>query len=144
MNDDRVSVLEQAFSGLQTAQARTQEKLDAMLQILMQQQQQQPRTRTPPPQTPMSPIPTPSSLNVRGPPPALPTEFDGDRTKGLAFLNSCQTYIRLCAGSFSDDQTKITWALSYMKSGRASKWAARVFKYEEDKRQPKFLDWSDF
>jgi hypothetical protein len=53
-------------------------------------------------------------------------------------------YIRLCPGSFSDDQTKITWALSYMKSGRASKWAARIFKYEEEEGQPKFLDWSDF
>ena len=140
MNDDRVSVLEQAFSGLQAEQARTQEKLDAMLQILMQQQQR-PRVATPPPQ---NPTPTPPTPNVRAPPPALPTEFDGDRTKGLAFLNSCQTYIRLCAGSFSDDQTKITWALSYMKSGRASKWAARIFKYEENEGQPKFLDWSDF
>jgi hypothetical protein len=138
MNDDRMSVLEQAFSGLQAQQAETQTKLDAMLQMLMQQQQ---RNKTPPPR---SPTPAPPTPNVRAPPPALPTEFDGDRSKGLAFLNSCQTYIRLCPGSFSDDQTKITWALSYMKSGRASKWAARIFKYEEEEGQPKFLDWSDF
>jgi len=76
MNNDRVSVLEQAFSGLQAEQARTREKLDAMLQILMQQQQR-PRIATPPPQ---NPTPTPPTPNVRAPPPALPTEFDGDRT----------------------------------------------------------------
>jgi len=31
-----------------------------------------------------------------------------------------------------------------MKSGRAAKWAARVFKYEEDEGNQRFLDWSDF
>jgi len=31
-----------------------------------------------------------------------------------------------------------------MKSGRANKWAARIFKYEEDEGNPRFLDWSDF
>ena len=30
---------------------------------------------------------------------------------------SCQTYICLCPDSFPEEQTKITWALSYMKSG---------------------------
>jgi hypothetical protein len=32
----------------------------------------------------------PKSCTVR---PAVPPDFDGDRTKGTAFLNSCQTYI---------------------------------------------------
>ena len=58
------------------------------------------------------------------PPPALPTEFDGERSRGQAFLNSVQTYMRLCPDSFHSDQVKITWTLSYMKSGRAAKWAA--------------------
>lgn len=137
MSDDRVSALERAFSGLQAQQTETQKTLDSMLQILIQQQQ----NKTPPLHTP---TPTYSTPNVRAPPPALPTEFDGDRNRGSAFLNSCQTYIRLCSGSFSDDQAKIGWALSYMKSGRASKWAARIFNYEEVQGQPKFLDWSDF
>jgi hypothetical protein len=82
---------------------------------------------------------------MRGPPPALPNEFDGNRTKGLAFLRSCQTYIRLCSDNFSDDQMKIVWALSYMKEGRAAKWAARIFCWEEDhpgSRQ--FVDWQSF
>ena len=44
-----------------------------------------------------------------------------------------------------NDQTKIIWALSYMKSGRAAKWAACVFKWEEDNEEyTRFLDWDNF
>ena len=72
-------------------------------------------------------------------------EYDGDRSKALAFLTSCQTYIQLCPDSFPCDQTKITWALSYMKSGRAVKWAAQIFKWEEDHEgYSKFLVWDKF
>ena len=49
--------------------------------------------------------------------PAAPLEFDGDCNKGLAFLNLCQTYIQLCPKEFLDEQTKIVWAMSYMKAG---------------------------
>ena len=81
----------------------------------------------------------------RPPPPALPTEFDRERSRGQAFLTSVQTYIRLCPDSFHSDQVKITWALSYMKSGRAAKWAARIFKWEEENEgYSKFLDWDEF
>jgi hypothetical protein len=50
--------------------------------------------------------------------PAVPPEFDGDREKGTAFFNACQTYIWLCPKEFQDEQTKIMcqWAMSYMKS----------------------------
>ena len=58
------------------------------------------------------------------PPPALPSEFDGDQTHGQEFLNSCQTYIQLCPDLFPSDDIKITWAMSYMKFRRAAKWAA--------------------
>jgi hypothetical protein len=37
--------------------------------------------------------------------------------------------------------------MSYMKSGRASKWTARIFRWEElpeNSGLPKFLDWEDF
>lgn len=39
------------------------------------------------------------------------------------------------------------WAMSYMKTGRAQKWAARVFRWEsleENINQTRFLDWEDF
>ena len=79
------------------------------------------------------------------PPPTLPTEFDGERSRGQAFLNSVQTYMRLCPNSFHSNQVKITWTLSYMKSGRAAKWAAQVFRWEEENGgYSKFLDWDKF
>ena len=81
----------------------------------------------------------------RPPPPTLPTEFDGERSQGQAFLNSIQTYIHLCPDSFHSNQVKITWALSYMKSGRAAKWAARIFRWEEENGgYSRFLDWDEF
>jgi hypothetical protein len=56
-------------------------------------------------------------------------------------------YIRLCPHSFLDEQAKIMWAMSYMKSGRASKWTARIFRWEEqpeNARLHRFIDWEDF
>ena len=75
----------------------------------------------------------------------LPDKFHRDWTEGQTFLTSCQTYIRLCLHSFSSDQIKIIWALSYMKSSRAGKWATQVFKWEEDNGgYSRFLDWDKF
>ena len=88
---------------------------------------------------------TPQTLLHWAPPPALPSVFDGDCSKGQAFLCSCQTYILLCPESFSNDQMKIVWALSCMKLGRAAKWADRIFKWEEENEgYTKFLDWDNF
>ena len=70
---------------------------------------------------------TPVTPKAHGLKPALPSEFNGDRTKGMAFLNSCQVYIRLCLNSFTDEQAKIVWAMSYMKAGQAAKWSVRIF-----------------
>ena len=52
----------------------------------------------------------------------------------------------LCPSEFPDEQTKIAWAMSYMKSGHAQKWTARIFRWEqqtENADQSKFLDWED-
>ena len=79
--------------------------------------------------------------------PATPPDFDGDCSRGMAFLNSCQTYIRLCPSEFPDEQTKIAWAMSYMKSSHAQRWTACIFRWEqqtENADQSKFLDWEDF
>ena len=89
---------------------------------------------------------TPPKISRRARP-ANPLDFNGERSEGLAFLNSCQTYIRLCPEEFPDEQTKIMWAMSYMKTGRAQKWTARVFRWEslsENDGHTRFLDWEDF
>jgi hypothetical protein len=151
MSDNRMSALEQALADSDARQIETQKQIEHLvngfqhLQQLMLQQQQQPPSS--PKSLPKTPAPDSASRTPtsRAPPPALPSEFDGDRSKGPAFLRSCQTYILLCPGSFADDQTKILWALSYMKSGRAAKWAARIFKWEEENvGYVKFLDWDNF
>lgn len=60
--------------------------------------------------------------------PAAPTDFDGDRTKGRAFFNSCALYIALCPSEFCNEHAKIFWVLSFMKHGRAAVFADRVLR----------------
>ncbi|KIM45020.1 hypothetical protein M413DRAFT_24289 [Hebeloma cylindrosporum] len=76
--------------------------------------------------------------------PSNPTDFDGDHTRGKAFLTSCRTYIRLCPESFLDEITKIIWAMSFMKTGRASRWAERELESEVQEGSLRFIDWLDF
>lgn len=48
---------------------------------------------------------------------------------------------------FLDEQTKIVWAMSYMKSGHTQKWTACIFWWEQrlgNADHPKFIDWEDF
>ena len=81
--------------------------------------------------------------------PAVPPDFDGDCSKGMAFLNSCQIYTHLCPKEFDDEQTKILWAMSCMnlKYGHVQRWTAWIFHWEhlpENSGYPRFLDWDDF
>jgi Retrotransposon gag protein/Zinc knuckle len=76
--------------------------------------------------------------------PAAPSEFDGDRTKGRAFYNSCTLYIKLRASEFPNDDAKINWVVSYMKNGRAATWADRLIRYEQHNGFSRFRSWSDF
>jgi len=45
---------------------------------------------------------------------------------------------------FEDDLTKIIWAMSYMKTGRANRWATHEFKQEAKTSHLRFIDWLDF
>src|SRR5271156_5519257 len=130
MENEQIMALEHALSELQVRDETTQQKLDSLIDHINKVLTHQPNQPIPQPTiTPMPIIPSiPREGSVR---PALPSEFDGDRSRGMDFLYSCQTYIHLCPGSFSDDQTKIMWALSYMKSGRAAKWSAHVLRWIE-------------
>ena len=57
--------------------------------------------------------------------PASPLDFDGDREKGRAFINTCRIYFSICGDSFKGDQVCIHWALSFFKSDRALRFATR-------------------
>jgi len=136
MEGEQLVTLEQALAELQAKDANTQHKLDILISHI-------PQSENPIPSTQITPV-TPKAHGLK---PALPSEFDRDRTKGMAFLNSCQVYICLCPNSFTDEQAKIVWAMSYMKAGRAAKWSASVFRWEEQPENVgyhKFLDWEDF
>ena len=120
MDDDRVVRMEQAVDQLHS---ETQSTLDQILITIARLSQSLLETNPPPTssQQPASPQPAdhhrPRTAHL-----AVPPDFDGDRTKGKAFLNACLTYFRLCPKEFLDEQMKIVWVMSYMKSGRAQKW----------------------
>jgi Retrotransposon gag protein/Zinc knuckle len=97
-----------------------------------------------PPLTPSAPTSSAGRKKVSLKP-ALPPDFSGDRAAGKAFLNACRTYIRLCPEAFEDDESvKILWAMSYMKTGRAARWASRELEAEAREGNLRFLDWPDF
>ena len=152
MDDDPPSI-EQAVAKLQAEGIQTQDQLKEILAAIHHLTQTQAALLQPKPheaaQTQartFSPVPA-APARSRPIKPAYPAEFDGDRTKGQEFLNSCQNYFRLCSEQFPDEQTKILWAMSYMKAGRAAKWTARIYRWEqlpENQENARFLDWADF
>ena len=129
MDDDRVVRMEQAVDQLRS---ETQSTLDQILITIARLSQSLLETNPPPTssQQPASPPPADHHHTCTARP-AVPPDFDGDRTKGKAFLNTCLTYFRLCPKEFLDEQMKIVWAMSYMKSGRAQKWTDRAFQWEQ-------------
>ena len=75
--------------------------------------------------------------------PAAPLDFDGDREKGHAFLNSCSLYYSICVDHFLDDQAHIHWALLFLKFGCASHFANQIIGRERIRR-PAYSDWMSF
>jgi hypothetical protein len=71
-------------------------------------------------------------------------DFDEDWVKGRAFFNLCWLYISLCEDQFKDEQAKIHWALSFMKSGCAALYANSILRSEASWHVPSFLFWWDF
>jgi hypothetical protein len=76
--------------------------------------------------------------------PANPDNFDGDRSKGHAFLTSCELYLLLTGADYPDEQARIHWALSFFKSGRAAMFAERIVRKEMRTGVMAFADWMDF
>ena len=109
--------LEQAYADSLAKQDDTQKQLNRLFQQLEKLILMDKIPSTSPKIHLSNIIPIQATPTRRRPPPlALPNEYDGDLSKGQAFLTSCQTYIHLCLDSFPEEQVKITWALSYMKS----------------------------
>jgi hypothetical protein len=73
-----------------------------------------------------------------------PDNFDGDRSKGRAFLTSCELYLPLAGPDYPDEQSRIHWALSFFKSGRAATFSERIVRQEMRTGVMVFADWTDF
>jgi hypothetical protein len=76
--------------------------------------------------------------------PAPPSEFSGDRAHGRAFLNSCQLYLRLACDNFVSETEQVSWALSFMTTGRAALFVDRVLRFEAKNHRPRYETWTAF
>jgi hypothetical protein len=147
-SDDRVSALESAVQ----VQNERFEALNEKLKQLLERLGSIPDPQNPPRiESPAGLSATTESLSAglaatvhSRLKPGVPSDFDGDRSKGRAFLNSCDLYIRLCPQEFIDDQAKVHWVLSYMKSDRAATFADRVLRQEAKTNLPRFGTWRGF
>jgi hypothetical protein len=81
---------------------------------------------------------------VLGSSPANPDNFDGDRSKGCAFLTSCELYLLLTGENYPDEQACIHWALLFFKSGHAATLAKHIVRQEMRTGVMAFADWTDF
>jgi hypothetical protein len=99
----------------------------------------------PPPPASLPPVTT--ALKASQPSrvkPGIPSNFDGDRVQGRAFLTSCELYISLTQLDFTEDQVRIHWALSYFKGGRAASFAERIIWQEMQTGKMCFTSWDEF
>jgi hypothetical protein len=76
--------------------------------------------------------------------PGIPSNFDGDRAQGRAFLTSCELYISLTQSDFVDEQVRIHWALSYFKGGCAVSFTEHILGQELESGKMCSASWSDF
>jgi hypothetical protein len=148
--EDRISRLESELSEAKERSRVQQNTLDHILTLLQRLPipgaEQAPQDSAPAPLAPTITAPTAPAIREpsRGLKPATPNDFDGDRLKGRAFLNTCRLYISLCESQFRDDQAMIHWALSFMKSGRAALYSNRILRREASEVLPAFVSWKGF
>ena len=139
--------IEQLENAVQDNQRQTQE-IKLFLQQIWQKIEQL-ASSNPPPDRSTTSTPDPLIPNVATSihpalKPATPSEFDGSRTMGKAFLMSCKLYFSLCANQFPNDQMKIQWVLSFMKTGRAATFAQGVYNRQLRAEDPVFENWPTF
>ena len=102
--DERLETLETGFSELRAQNQTIMTQLSEVLQKLES-----------------NPTISTTTSNLQSPDdklkPSPPSDFDGTRSKGCTFLNSCDLYVNLVPHQFSMDEKAILWAISYMKTG---------------------------
>ena len=151
--DDANARIEQLENALRDTQVQAQQNQQLLLQILSRvdgltttsSPQGHPTVSDIPvdheactdPPLPNPPFPLHSSLR-----PAMPNDFDGNCALWRAFLTSCKLYFSLCAREFPNDQMRIQWVLSFMKSDRAALFAQSITRRLAE--GPVFANWQAF
>jgi hypothetical protein len=147
---ERMEILEERYAQVVAQNAQLNNTCESMQRALEQiAARLTGGNQTPPPPTQERSGETPTSASISEQPrrrvkPSPPSDFSGDRTKGRAFINSCDLYIRLASEQFSSEEDKINWAYSFMKSGRAALFVDRMMRFEARVGTPKFTDWAEF
>jgi hypothetical protein len=134
----RMEILEDEFTKLQAQNATIISQQAEILNRLG------PTPNPAAPSAPTIPIPAPSGTVESKLKPASPDDFDGNRSKGRAFLNSCELYFTLVPHHFPDETTAVRWAISYMKTGRAALFAQRAVRHQAKHSVPKYTTWDQF
>jgi hypothetical protein len=143
MDEEQFQQMEKRLNEQAEATRAMNETLNKFLAVMANQEVTQnvasPPLASPPPVTTPPKASHPSRVN-----PGAPSNFDGDRAQGRAFLTSCELYISLSQADFVEDQVCIHWALSYFKGGRAATFAERVIRQEMRSGKMCFASWDEF
>src|SRR5215813_12235713 len=89
-------------------------------------------------------VPSSGSRYTSGPKPAMPSEFDGSRSTGRAFLNSVLWYMRVKGHEFTNVTQMVAWTLSFMKTGRALTFANQVARQTQKDDMIPYAHWKAF
>jgi hypothetical protein len=142
MDDETFQQMEKRLNEQAEATRAMNETLNKFLTIMSDIEVE--KSVAPPP--PVSPPLVTTTLQVSQPSrvkPGVPSNFDGDRVQGCAFLMSCELYISLTASDFINEQVRIHWALSYFKDRHAASFAKCILWQELQSGKMCFASWSD-
>ena len=76
--------------------------------------------------------------------PSPPPDFSGDRSRGRAFLNSCELYLRLASHQFNSETSQIAWVYSFMRTGRAALFVNHILRTEAQTGTSRYPTWKEF
>jgi hypothetical protein len=129
MDDKRFQQMEKRLNEQAEATRAMNETLNKFIAIMGNQEVA--RNIVPPP--PVSPPFVTTTLQVSQPSrdkPGIPSNFDGDRAQGHAFLTSCELYISLTQSDFIDKQVCIHWVLCDFKKGCIVSFTEHILRQE--------------
>jgi hypothetical protein len=143
MDDERFQQMEKRLNEQADATRAMNETLNKFITIMSNIEVAKSVAPPPPVSPPLVTIPLQASQASRvklG----VPSNFDGDRAQGCAFLMSYELYISLTASDFVDEQVCIHWALSYFKGRCTACFAKHILWQELRSGKMCFASWSNF